>query len=338
MAAKTANHARMQPPIPMSTTSQSDVVAQIAVRLRNSQLSALGARLLDKRLAACTYLSVHALPQSFLQAAYEHTYLQLWIYGLDDLLDTCPSVYEVLDVEQVINRILNLSSEPKLVLTNLNDLELTNDLLADLPRLGFSIFSLATTLQQLRRRIRSYQAAPEGRLIFDACLGIGVLPAMKTEALWRLGQLPPPDYETYMATAHISICAAQCLSLVNSLLNNPRQNWQIVSNTVKSLGYALRLINDLSTRKRDTKEGKPNAVNLLSQELGNAAAVRQVREYINTYSQKVNKDCSIYLDKGDKDNPLYVLSYYMQSCLAAARRMYEKGDFVIPAGRPRIRE
>ena len=304
-------------------------VADIVAALSNSELSVFGPSIL-KRLEASAYLSVGCfLPALRSRFALHHTYLQLWVFALDEILDTCSQLSVAFDLEKLLRQSLTLSPGTELRWANLP--LLTNPCEA-LPDLGYSLLMLVDAIQPLRKLISTQAITPDGPIIFEHNLIDMVVPAMLMETRWRLAAKVKPDFSTYMTTAHVSICTGLTTSIVNAVLLQPNQNWAIVKNIAQILGYAVRLINDVQTRGKDEREGKPNAAALLAEEMGSITKAEQhIYVLIEDYVTQLEQQCYPFLNHANIDDPLYILSYYMYNCLTISRQMYASADFVLPA-------
>lgn len=296
-----------------------------------SQISALLAGFGSKvggRIYPSVYFGITTFPIELRERyAYNQGYLISWVFALDELLDSCLSFDYAHDLQLLLARQLSLPPDAAL---DYMGLPLRGDAHKNVPGLPYSVFDLVAAIQPLRRRLVEKAQDPAGPLLFDRYLIEMVVPAMLREAGWRLGALPSPDFDTYVETATTSICGGLCVATLNAILSHPVENWQTTEQATNTMCRAVRLINELATRRKDEGEGKPNAVSLLAAQIGDTAeAERQVRQMIDQAAEELEELCGPLMQVS-LDNPLYALAYYIYYSWVITEAMYDGGDFIAP--------
>lgn len=301
-----------------------DLVAQLSSEI-SQQFVRFGPSVLS-RVHASVYFGVTTFPAD-LQARYAwgQGYLIAWVFALDDLLDNCPAYSYATDLHMLLGRLLNT---PLNVPLRYQDLPLRNDPTAIVPSVGYSIIDVVTALQMLRCHLYRQATNAGGPKLFDRYLESEVIALMLHETAWRLHELPPPDFATYLRTATITICGGLCVVALNAVLPQPLVNWRAIKTAATTMCRAVRLINDLATKSKDEDEGTPNAVNLLTKSSGNAAtAARAVRQLADEAAARLGGLCAPLLEQ-PKDSSLYVLGFYTYYSWVMTEAMYANGDFI----------
>ncbi len=303
-------------------------VREITADLSGGELATFGPRLL-RRLLPSVYFGTLTFPaESRYHFATENSYIIEWVFALDDLLDACDGFDYAHDFQLLLNRRMGLKLDGEL---KWDDLPLAHNPHMQLPGLEYSMLTLVENLQPLRYQLASKAQDADGLLIFDRYLTEQIVPAMLTETSWRLRLIPLPTAEQYIEVAYVSICGGLCVSTVNAVLPQPAWNWRAVEFATERMRYATRLINDLATREKDEKEGKPNAVNLRVEKCGSVErAEKEVRGMVNGYNLDLERLCKPFLALTNHADPLYILFHYVYYCLALTEAMYEMGDFLEP--------
>ena len=305
-------------------------VDRLTADLAQSHLAQLGTPLLA-RLRPSVFFGVTTFPPALrARFSYNMSYLISWIFAMDWLLDGCNHLSIAHDFQLLIKRRTELPIDAPLYW---GDLQLATNPCQLLPALPYSMYTLVEALQPLRTAVRSSAVDPDGPVMFDRYLTDMIVPAMLREAEWRLGEALLPDFASYMDTAYVSICGGLCIHLINAVLPNPARNWCEVELAVAGMRRVTRLINDESTRYDDGNSGKPNAVKLLTLEMGDERAARlRIRAMINSYAKEVEHFCLPIIAASDPSDPLYVLSYYTYYCMGITDIMYAHDeDFIEPS-------
>lgn len=298
-------------------------VAEIVAKLGKSELACFGPHLLQ-RLEASAYLSVGCFPLSLCQRfATCHTHLVLWVFALDAMMDTCPSMDYATDLTMLMDRRLTTPLTRPLNLAGLN---LARDPYLPLPSLDYSMIDLIVTIQSLRQVLAQQMPNPAGLAIFDQCL-TQVIHAMTKESAWRLNRIMPSPAQ-YLEVGGITTCAALCASLVNSFLPNPEASWQQIASVLAITVYASRLNNDLATAARDEDEGKPNPIPLLIPEAGSISEAEiELNSRLDTCLSELEHTCGPQLT--DPTQPSYPLWFYLLYCPIVTHTWYMQETSVV---------
>jgi len=296
------------------------MIAEQTFALQGSPLNALGAYTQRRLAASATFAVLTFPPSAWARFSYANAYLIAWVYTLDEVLDTCLDLLTADD--------LRLLLRAELVGTPWSSLSLNRDPHAPLPGLSYALADLVATLRPLRELLQAQGATSVGLAMFDHYLLEMILPAMRREAEWRLGSLPPPAFSSYLDTAWISISGGLCASVVNALSPQPASDWAACEEAVITMLHATRLINDLATRGRDEGEGTPNAIRLLVPIVGSIPlAEAAVRGLIAGYADALWQQCGPLA--AWPSTPLDLLRYYTYYCWVITEAMYAGGDFTL---------
>lgn len=303
--------------------------AELTSELMQSELRILGPELLKRLPASATFAVLTLPPEQRQSFAWANAYIIEWVFALDAVMDTIPTLDYASDLRLLIEQRVALAVGTKRF--GWRDLGLAHDPDTPYPGLEFSAWTLIDTLQVLRHRIFEEAVDEAGLRLFDRYLLSCILPSMEVEAKWRLAELPYPDYEDYLSVAWISISGGLCAATVAAVLPNPAALLGATGEVTRLMLHATRLRNDLATVRKEQQEGTPNAVLLLERELGSREAAEQrVREQIDGYAAKLYQMCEPQLHSDDSADPLYIMYHYIWMCWAITMAMYAPGDFVAP--------
>ncbi len=304
----------------MSTTKDAaEAVQQVTDYLEGSELAPFGAVI---RPTASAYFAVHTLPASAWSTHAEAAaYLIGWVFALDEVMDTCPSLSYAEDLLTLLKCWLVL---PQVLPQDYPDLGLAHDPLTTVPGLDYSLADLAATIQPLRQRIASRDEA-WGAALFDAQLWRAGR-AMRQETAWRLAHVQP-SYAEYIQVGRTSICGDLCTAALVAALPDPTSLWGATAAARDLLGVILRLYNDRATWGKDEGEGKPNALLLLAGNQSRSAAEQEVAAKLANYNEQLTSLCGASGGRSE-DNPLGLLHYYILACAEVTKQMYSRGDFV----------
>ncbi|AUX39129.1 uncharacterized protein SOCE26_005110 [Sorangium cellulosum] len=291
-----------------------------------AELSVFGSTVSERLPAAASFATLTTPPQLRSKLSRIPSYMSGWVYAMDALLDTCPSIDYADDLSSLLRRRLELPSDVQLTWL---DMDLARDPTQDAPGLDYSIMDIVDGIQPLRRSLEEASPDAVGLRTFDRCLIDGVVPAMCTEARWRIEQSAPTDVSEYLRTASVTICVTLCMSALNAMLPGAGERWRVIEPVTAPLSGALRLMNDVATYEKDVLERKPNPVSIMmSNGVPPGRARADLRRMIDEFAREVEHLCQQNIGSRSADDPTSSLSICMLHQLAAADMMYSIGDFV----------
>ncbi|WP_437677170.1 terpene synthase family protein [Sorangium sp. So ce131] len=300
-----------------------EFIRGLTARLRG-ELAVFGPAVAKRLSATASFAALTVPPQLRGELGGPLAYLIGWVFAMDNVLDTCPSMDYVNDLSSLLGRRLVLPLDAEL---RWLDLDLARDPTENALGLGYSNLDLAAGIQPLRRWLREASRDAAGCQIFDQCL-TETVPAMCTDARWRIDRYVPADLAEYLRVASVTMCGSLCMSALNAMLPDAERSWRLVAPVAETMSRALRLMNDVATADKDAREGKPNPLSITTDSGASDHARAQVREMIDQFSREVEQFCRPNLDHRSADDPIAILSFCMLHQLAVTDMMYTGGDFV----------